>query len=39
MPEPWEYEIEFDETGLAWPELSHRLDRIIAGEPPLPSGK
>jgi sugar phosphate isomerase/epimerase len=28
-----------DETGLGWRELSHRLDRIIAGEPPLPSGK
>ncbi len=23
-----------DETGLAWPELSRRLDRIIAGQPP-----
>ncbi|MBM4038122.1 MAG: sugar phosphate isomerase/epimerase [Planctomycetes bacterium] len=28
-----------DETGLGWPELSKRLDRIIAGEPPVPSGK
>ncbi len=28
-----------DETGLGWPELSSRLDRIIAGEPPMPTGK
>jgi len=29
-----------DETGLAWPELNRRLDRIIAGQPPVvPGGK
>ncbi|HRR79437.1 MAG TPA: sugar phosphate isomerase/epimerase family protein [Planctomycetota bacterium] len=28
-----------DETGLGWPELAKRLDRIIAGEAPVPSGK
>jgi len=28
-----------DETGLGWPELNRRLDRIIAGEQPVPSGK
>jgi hexulose-6-phosphate isomerase len=28
-----------DETGLGWPELSRRLDRIIAGEPPVTAGK
>lgn len=28
-----------DETGLGWSELSRRLDRIIAGEPPLPHGR
>jgi len=28
-----------DETGLAWPELSRRLDRIIAGEHPVPPAK
>jgi len=25
-----------DETGLGWPELNRRLDRIIAGQPPVP---
>jgi len=28
-----------DETGLGWSELSRRLDRIIAGEPPMPNGR
>jgi len=28
-----------DETGLDWPELSRRLDRIIAGEHPVPQAK
>mgnify|MGYP005835637747 CR=1 FL=1 len=28
-----------DETGLGWPELSRRLDRIIAGEHPVPREK
>jgi L-ribulose-5-phosphate 3-epimerase len=28
-----------DETGLGWPELNRRLDCIIAGEQPVPSGK
>jgi hexulose-6-phosphate isomerase len=28
-----------DETGLGWPDLNKRLDRIIAGESPVPSTK